>query len=117
MSELNPGWRFERDDDGATIVSPNATRSGAQDGEAYYQLRRYADTTGGDKAFGPSTGFTMSTGSHRQRTDGPTSATIDMYAREGARYAVALDPKARTTYERRDAPAGLTLDAEAIYDA
>jgi Uma2 family endonuclease len=154
LSELNPGWRFERDDAGATIVSPTFTRGGAKDGEAYYQLRRYADTVAGGKAFGSSTGFTMSTGAVRSpdaswlspeqltaffdvEEDGywrvcpdivievasstdawaDVCAKIEMYAREGARYAVAVDPKGRVTYTLGEPPTHFTLDAEAIYDA
>jgi Uma2 family endonuclease len=154
LSELNPGWRFERDDAGATIVSPTFTLGGAQDGEAYYQLRRYADTFAGGLAFGSSTGFTMSTGAVRSpdaswlsperlaafshlahnvywrvcpdivievasSTDAwaDVCAKIDMYAREGAQYAVAVDPRERVTYECGTPPARFTLDAEAIYDA
>jgi len=152
LSELNPGWRFERDDAGATIVSPTFTLGGAQAGEAYYQLRRYADTVAGGKAFGSSTGFTMSTGAVRSpdaswlsperlaavsdqngywrvcpdivievvsSTDtwADVCAKVDMYVREGARYAVAVDPRQRVTYERGEPPAQFMLDAEAIYDA
>jgi Uma2 family endonuclease len=42
---------------------------------------------------------------------------IDLFFRLGAVYAVAVDPDARRAYERGTAPAGLTLDFEAIYDA
>ena len=154
LSGLNPGWRFERDDAGATIVSPTFTRGGAKDGEAYYQLRRYADIVAGGKAYGSSTGFTMSTGAVRspdaswlsperlaacsaREDDGywricpdivieiasttdawsDLCAKIRMYAREGAGYAIAVDPKARITYALGEPPAGFALDAQAIYDA
>ena len=153
LSEAHPGWRFERDDDGATIVSPNSTEGGAQSGEAFGQLYLHARREGG-RAYDSSTGFTMSTGAVRspdaawlsaERTaalarDARTgfwrvcpdvvievaspsdrwndvTAKIDMYAREGAVYAVAFDPTTRAVYERGKPPAGLALDADAIFDA
>jgi Uma2 family endonuclease len=56
ISEANPGWRFERADDGALLVSPTATPGGAKSGEAFAQLHQYAKRVGG-KAFDSSTGF------------------------------------------------------------
>ncbi len=56
ISEANPGWRFERSDDGALLVSPTATPGGAKSGEAFAQLHQYAKRAGG-KAFDSSTGF------------------------------------------------------------
>jgi len=56
VSEANPGWRFERADNGALLVSPTATPGGAKSGEAFAQLHQYAKRAGG-KAFDSSTGF------------------------------------------------------------
>lgn len=44
-------------------------------------------------------------------------AKIDMYARQGASYAIAVDPKQRRVYERGEAPPGLRFDVGAIADA
>jgi len=56
VSRENPGYQFEREEDGTLTVSPNFTRGSAQSGEAYYQLRNYADLAGGE-AFESSAGF------------------------------------------------------------
>jgi Uma2 family endonuclease len=56
LSEANPGWRFERADDGALLVSPTSTSGGARSGEAFAQLYAYAKRAGG-KAFDAATGF------------------------------------------------------------
>jgi len=154
LSGLNPGWRFERDDRGATIVSPNFSEGGAKSGEAFGQLRDYARGGAGGRAFDASAGFTLSSGAVRSPDASWISAEriaampmhdrvrfwrvcpdviievasssdawadvcakIDMYAGEGARFAVALDPIARRSYTRGDAPPGLALDFDAIFDA
>jgi Uma2 family endonuclease len=57
LSDTNPGWRFERDDDGALLVSPTSTLGGSQSGEAFAQLHAFAKRAGG-KAYDSSTGFT-----------------------------------------------------------
>jgi len=56
LSETNPGWKFERDDDGALLVSPTSSSGGAKSLEAAAQLRDYSKVAGG-KAFDSSTGF------------------------------------------------------------
>jgi Uma2 family endonuclease len=56
ISRENPGWQFERDDDGALRVSPTSTPGGAKSAEALFQLCLYAKRVGG-KAFDSSTGF------------------------------------------------------------
>jgi Uma2 family endonuclease len=154
VSELNPGWRFERDDDGGLVVSPTSTDGGAQSGEAFGQLRDYVRSGAGGRAFDSSTGFKMSTRAVRspdaawmspERAAGiapeartgywrvcpdvvievrsesdrwtTVCAKIDMYAREGAQYAVAIDPFTRAVYARGEPPAGLTLDIDAIIGA
>lgn len=68
MGDDNPGYRFEREEDGSLIVSPTSTRGGAKSGEAYYQLRLYANTMGG-KAFDSSTGFAIGPGSRMYAPD------------------------------------------------
>ena len=56
ISQENPGWQFERADDGALLVSPNSTFGSAKSGEAFAQLRSYAKRVGG-KAFDSSAGY------------------------------------------------------------
>ena len=56
LSETNPGWQFERSDDGALLVSPTARPGGSKSGEAFAQLYAYAKRAGG-KAYDAQTGF------------------------------------------------------------
>jgi Uma2 family endonuclease len=56
VSEQNPGYQFEREEDGTLTVSPNFSDGGAKSGKAYRQLDTYADTAGG-RAFDSSAGF------------------------------------------------------------
>jgi Uma2 family endonuclease len=56
LSETNPGFAFERGDDGALLVSPTSTPGGAKSGEALVQLHAYAKRAGG-KAYDAATGF------------------------------------------------------------
>jgi Uma2 family endonuclease len=56
LGETNPGWAFERGDDGALFVSPTSTSGGAKSGEAFAQLHAYAKRAGG-KAYDAATGF------------------------------------------------------------
>ena len=56
VSEENPGYQFEREDDGTLTVSPNHTVGGARSGEAYSQLRAFARAAGG-MTFDSSAGF------------------------------------------------------------
>jgi Uma2 family endonuclease len=58
VSHENPGYRFEREEDGTIIVSPTHTKGGAKSGEAFGQLRDYKKRAGG-KAFDSSTGFAI----------------------------------------------------------
>ncbi len=44
-------------------------------------------------------------------------AKIDKYIADGARYAIAINPKNRTTYARGTPPSGFDLDVDAIIDA
>ncbi len=46
-----------------------------------------------------------------------TTAKVDRLLSYGATYAVAVDPETREVYERGCAPAGLSLDFDAIIDA
>jgi hypothetical protein len=43
----NPGYRFEREEDGSLVVSPTSTKGGAKSGEAFVQLYLYAKRVGG----------------------------------------------------------------------
>jgi Uma2 family endonuclease len=61
MGSDNPGYTFEREEDGSLIVSPTSTKGGAKSAEALGQLYLYAKTHGG-KAFDSSTGFAIGPG-------------------------------------------------------
>jgi Uma2 family endonuclease len=56
VSEENPGYQFEREEDGTLTVSPNFSDGGAKSCKACRQLDTYADTAGG-RAFDSSAGF------------------------------------------------------------
>jgi Uma2 family endonuclease len=56
VSEENPGYQFEREEDGTLTVSPTYSDSGAQSAAAVHQLFVYARKVGG-RAFDSSTGF------------------------------------------------------------
>jgi Uma2 family endonuclease len=56
VSEENPGYQFEREENGTLTVSPTLANSGAQSAEATYQLIVYAKRAGG-RVFDSSTGF------------------------------------------------------------
>ncbi len=58
VSRENPGYRFEREADGAVVVSPTNTRGGAKSAEACGQLRDYKKRVGGN-AFDSNTGFAI----------------------------------------------------------
>jgi Uma2 family endonuclease len=62
MGADNPGYQFEREEDGSLIVSPTSTKCGAKSGEAFAQLYLYAKRVGG-KAYDSSTGFAIGPGS------------------------------------------------------
>jgi len=61
VSEENPGYRFERDEDGTIIVSPTHTKGGAKSGEAFAQLYLYKKRAGGN-VYDSSTGFAIGPG-------------------------------------------------------
>jgi Uma2 family endonuclease len=56
VSEENPGYQFEREEDGTLTVSPTHSDSGAQSAEAVHQLVVYRKSVGG-RVFDSSTGF------------------------------------------------------------
>jgi Uma2 family endonuclease len=56
VTRENPGYQFEREEDGTLTVSPNFTKGGARSGNAYKQLDAFATTAGG-AAFDSSAGF------------------------------------------------------------
>jgi Uma2 family endonuclease len=56
VSEENPGYQFEREEDGTLTVSPTFTRGGGRSGRAYFQLQTFALRAGGE-AFDSGTGF------------------------------------------------------------
>ncbi|MBD5655924.1 MAG: Uma2 family endonuclease [Candidatus Eremiobacteraeota bacterium] len=58
ISLANPGYRFQRQENGTIIVSPTSTGGGAKSGEAYGQLRDFSKRHGG-KAFDSNAGFAI----------------------------------------------------------
>ena len=58
VSRENPGYRFEREEDGTVVVSPTHTKGGAKSLAAAVQLYNFAKRVGG-KAFDSSTGFAI----------------------------------------------------------
>jgi Uma2 family endonuclease len=58
VSRENPGYRFEREEDGTIVVSPTHTKDGAKSLAAAVQLHAYAKRAGGS-AFDSSTGFAI----------------------------------------------------------
>jgi Uma2 family endonuclease len=56
VSRENPGYRFEREEDGTLTVSPNFTVGAAQSGQTYHQLLVYSQRAGG-RAVDSSAGF------------------------------------------------------------
>jgi Uma2 family endonuclease len=61
VSRDNPGYTFEREEDGTIIVSPTSTDGCGKSMEASGQLRDYAKVAGG-KAFDSNTGFGVGPG-------------------------------------------------------
>jgi Uma2 family endonuclease len=72
VSRDNPGYRFEREEDGTIIVSPTHTKGGAKRGEAFGQLRDYKKQVGGN-AYDSNTGFAI--GPH-QRVYAPDASWV-----------------------------------------
>jgi len=60
-SHENPGYRFEREEDGTVVVSPTRTKSGAKSLAAAAQLYNYKLQAGGN-AYDSSTGFAIGPG-------------------------------------------------------
>jgi len=58
VSRENPGYRFEREEDGTIVVNPTHTKDGAKSLAAAVQLHAYAKREGG-KAFDSSSGFAI----------------------------------------------------------
>lgn len=154
LGELNPGWHFERDDEGATEVTPTSWQSGSSSAEALGQLRSWSIAGPGGRVMDSSTGFKMSTNAVRcpdaswvqqSRVDAALTshandffpgapdiaieiaspsdvwsnltAKIEMYIREGSRYAVAVDPRSGRCFELGTPPFGFRIDIEAIVKA
>jgi Uma2 family endonuclease len=61
VSNDNPGYRFEREEDGTVVVSPTHTKGGAKSLEAAAQLRDYKKRFGGN-AYDSNTGFAIGPG-------------------------------------------------------
>jgi Uma2 family endonuclease len=127
VSRDNPGYRFEREEDGTIVASPTNTKGGVKSLEAAGQLRDYKKRVGG-KAFDSSTGA-ESDGFWPLSPDvvievksgsdifGETIAKIEMFVERGTNYAVAIDPSTREVVQRGTPPPELLLDFDAISDA
>jgi len=63
VSRENPGYRFEREEDGTVIVSPTHTKGGAKSLEAAAQLRDYKKRASGN-AFDSQTLFAATRAPH-----------------------------------------------------
>jgi Uma2 family endonuclease len=63
VADANPGWKVERDADGALRLSPTGTLSGAHDAALMWLLLEWSRGGAGGVVFGSSTGFTMPDGS------------------------------------------------------
>jgi Uma2 family endonuclease len=61
VSRENPGYRFEREEDGTVIVCPTHTKGGAKSAEAGGQLRDYKKRVGGN-VYDSNTGFAIGPG-------------------------------------------------------
>jgi Uma2 family endonuclease len=72
VSRDNPGYCFEREEDGTITVSPTHTKGGAKSGEAFGQLWLYAKHAGG-KAFDSNTGFAIGPG---KRVNSPDASWV-----------------------------------------
>jgi Uma2 family endonuclease len=68
----NPGYRFEREEDGSILVSATHTKGGAKSEEAFGQLRDYKKFVGGN-AFDSNTGFAIGPG---QRVYAPDASWV-----------------------------------------
>jgi Uma2 family endonuclease len=89
LSRAIPEYAFERSAGGGLIVAPNHTAGGRKSGEAYYQVRRWVETTGaGGEVFDSSAGFRL-----------PNSALVAADAAWLSSERVAsLTPQQRTGY-------------------
>jgi Uma2 family endonuclease len=151
LGELNPGWHFERDDEGSIAVSPSSWKSGGASVEAAHQLRTWVDAGAGGLVLDSSTGFRMPTNAVRcpdaawvtqarldeaEVTDpdgffpgapdiaieiaSPSDqwtllvAKIEMYARHGTAFAIAIDCRKNRVFALGTPPDGLELDIERI---
>jgi Uma2 family endonuclease len=65
LGNLNPGWSFERDDEGGIVVSPTSWQSGACSVAATQQLSAWAAAGAAGCVFDSSTGFRLSTNAVR----------------------------------------------------
>jgi len=83
VSSDNPGYRFEREQDGTVIVSPTHTKGGAKSLEAAAQLRDYKKRFGGN-AYDSNTGFAIGPGRTIRSPDASwvSQARIDALAPE-----------------------------------
>lgn len=60
LSRAIPEYSFERNASGGLVVAPNHTEGGRKSGEAYYQLRRWVESTGiGGQVFDATSGFRL----------------------------------------------------------
>jgi Uma2 family endonuclease len=65
LGDLNPGWSFERNDEGSISMSPSSWKSGSASVQAVFQLKTWADAGPGGLVLESSTGFRMPTNAVR----------------------------------------------------
>ena len=92
-SRENPGYRFEREEDGTVIVSPTHTKGGAKSLEASGQLRDYNKRVGGN-AYDTQTGFAIGPGKRVYSPDASwvSRARIDALSEKDAAGFWPLSP-------------------------
>jgi len=61
ISDANPGYKVEREEDGTVTMSPTSTRTSCKTLEAAFQLKLYAKRVGGE-ATGPDAGYAVGPG-------------------------------------------------------
>jgi hypothetical protein len=103
VSRENPGYRFEREEDGTLTVGPNFTVGGAQSGKAYYQLFVCASRAGG-MAFDSSAGFRIGARGAVKSPDASWVAELtERVALSGLHWS-PRGPESSFTYRRYDTP-------------
>ena len=81
LSELNPGYQWERSPEGRLWVSPTGGESGRRSLQLAYQLARWNDERGLGVVFDSSTGFKFPDGSILSPDAADDSLRVDLGGR------------------------------------